>query len=208
MEAQGLIHTITRARPLNNQEEQAAALAKAARITRRAEWNAIKKGWESPAPQEPATSVTEYGWQLGPHPSAVIEGTAHAEWGEDESRWTRAERMEEQYYVAKIKEAQQIAVRQQIRREGYKVERERLREQRAEDDRLGRTDEIRKETLRQDALAKIEHYASITGEDISAWYDELSRAPIDSIPNNLAKRSVSHRGATLASLKSRRFGLK
>ncbi len=201
LEAQGLIHKRDNYLPLETQKEFGEAVTQATRQNRRAEQKAIKQGLQVPPPQEPATMKKVYGWRIGPDPKIYPEGVT----GSDEARWTRAEKMEEQYYLAKTREARQTAARQLMRREAFKRERERQKLQRAEDDRLGRTEEIRKERKRLVALAKIQEYAKITGEDVSGWYEELGQGDVDEAPD-FSRITVS-KGGTRA-WRDRRFGLR
>ncbi|WWD04487.1 hypothetical protein V865_002557 [Kwoniella europaea PYCC6329] len=88
-------------------------------------------------------------------------------------RWDQAVRLEEKFMESQILEQQQIAERQQARRAAFKLERERKKQERLEDQLAGRTDAIRAEKKRIEALEAIESYARQTGEDVSGWYAEL-----------------------------------
>ena len=182
LEAQSLIHKATELRPISTDEESQAAWKRAEKLSRRAERNALKAGSAPPEPYLPPTEVHGYGWRLGAHPQYLETNPGAASWGEDEGRWARAERMEEQFHKAKAMEALQIAERQRIRREGYRRENEERRAQKLEDSRTGQTEVLRKERSRMEALANIERYAKITGEDVSGWYEELAQGELGEVP--------------------------
>ena len=202
LEAQGLIRKTSREVPIATQEEQDEVIRLASKKTRRAERNAIKKGFPIPAPQEPATTISVYGWWIGPKPgqttdeskdtvedsSSTVQGAqAEPVLGWEEARWTRAVRMEEQYYWSRHREDLHTAERQRFRRELYRQERQRMKDQREEDERLGRTEDIKAEKKRMEALATIDKYARLTGEDVSGWYEELGNGPIGDIGSRVGR---------------------
>ncbi|OCF40682.1 hypothetical protein I317_05531 [Kwoniella heveanensis CBS 569] len=97
-------------------------------------------------------------------------------------RWDQAAKLEESFHRAKEIEAEQIAQRQTARREAYKIEREQRKRERAEDDASGRSEAVRAERKRIEALEAIEKYAQQTGEDVSGWYEELGIGQGETIP--------------------------
>jgi hypothetical protein len=181
LESQGLVHKAQRGRPLATDAERDEAIRQATKETRRAERNAVKNFKPVPAPKEPATTISEYGWRLGPDARSIQAGDAEASWGRDAGRWARAERMEEQFYRNKFRDMEATAERQRARRAAYKREKERFKAVKLEDERLGRSADVKREKMRLDALEKIQNYARITGEDVSDWYEELGQGPVEDV---------------------------
>ncbi|WRT69822.1 uncharacterized protein IL334_006813 [Kwoniella shivajii] len=101
---------------------------------------------------------------------------------EMEIRWDQAARLEESFQRAQEIEAQQIEERQNARRDAYRAAREQKKKERLEDELAGRTDAIKAEKKRIQALEAIQAYANQTGEDVSGWYQELGISEGESIP--------------------------
>lgn len=174
-------------------EEFADAVRQAERETRRAERNAAKENLTPPSPKEPASSVLEYGWELGAaRPNfkewekmsdaakSAFEEEANASISED--RWQRAIRLEEQYHDTKSYEATQIQERNE-RRRAYDLNKRTVDKAKREEDRTsGRADQMRVEAKRQQVLDGIRRYAEQTGEDVSEWVKEVSKAPGEDVP--------------------------
>ncbi|WVR07953.1 hypothetical protein IAU60_004996 [Kwoniella sp. DSM 27419] len=97
-------------------------------------------------------------------------------------RWDRAAKLEEAFRRAKVLEDEQIAQRKEARAKAYKLERMQRKQEREEDELAGRSEAVRAEKRRIAALEAIEKYAQETGEDVSAWYEELGVAKDEGIP--------------------------
>ena len=205
LEAQGLVHKARNHRPLATEEERDEVIRQATKETRRAERLAVKKKLPVPIPKEPATTIEEYGWRLGSDPRAIADGTAQEGWGQDEGRWLKAERMEEQFHRAKTREAEQIAERQRVRRAAFRQEKLRLKAEREEDSRLGRTEDVKREKRRLEALANIEKYSRATGEDVSDWYEELGQ-PLDEV--QVPRESIDWAKGQATPGPRKRFGMR
>lgn len=177
LESQHLVHKAAIERPIESAEEEEAAVRQAAKETRRLERKAQKLGIPTPPAREPKRTVTFYAWKLGPpQPSAALpqsDSGAGPSKTEMDNQWDRAENLELAYHANREMEEIAIEQRRTARRERFKVERERMKAQRAEDERMGRMDDIKREKERKNALAKIRAYAEETGEDVSGWYEEL-----------------------------------
>lgn len=91
----------------------------------------------------------------------------------DDEKWRQAEKLEVAFHQARELEEELIAARKEARAKRFKEEREAYRKQRDEDRQLGRDGAIAQEKRRAIAIASIEKYAEETGEDVSAWYEEI-----------------------------------
>ncbi|WWC73821.1 uncharacterized protein I206_107793 [Kwoniella pini CBS 10737] len=107
---------------------------------------------------------------------------------ETKARWDAAVKLEEKFQQSQIIEQQQIEQRQQARRLAFKLEREQKKKERKEDELYGRIDSIKAEKKRIEALEAIENYAKQTGEDVSAWYEELGVKEGEELPINEDKK--------------------
>jgi len=72
LENAGLIHKRCLARPLETEEEHEEAVKRAESQNRKLERRAALKGLPTPPVKAPATSVSIWGWMLGPRPELVV----------------------------------------------------------------------------------------------------------------------------------------
>ncbi|WWC66012.1 uncharacterized protein I303_108634 [Kwoniella dejecticola CBS 10117] len=156
----------------------------------------MQLAWESNRGQPLPKAISSE--RDGPLSVAELESMSTSEGGEEEwsfemdegtkRRWEAAVRLEEKFQQSQIVEQQQIEERQQARRAAFKLERMQKKKERQEDELYGRTDAIRAEKKRIEALEAIENYAKQTGEDVSAWYEELGVKEGETLPVNEDKR--------------------
>lgn len=146
-------------------------------MTRRRERIAAKSGGEQPPPIEPDCRVAEYAWQLGPrpyNPDAVGESSQDIEPTETiDEAFRRAEQFELAFHENRLNEEEMIRKRKELRYEQYRKLREQVKEEKEEDVRLGRVEDIHREAERLQAIDRIYQYAHETGEDVSEWFAEL-----------------------------------
>ena len=146
-------------------------------MTRRRERIAAKSGGEQPPPIEPDYRVAEYAWQLGPRPynaDAVGESGQYIEPTETiDEAFRRAEQFELAFHANRLNEEETIRKRKEVRYEQYRKLREQVKEEKEEDVRLGRVEDIHREAERLQAIDRIYQYAQETGEDVSEWFAEL-----------------------------------
>jgi len=146
-------------------------------MTRRRERIAAKSGGEQPPPIEPDYRVAEYAWQLGPrlyNPDIVGESSQDIEPTETiDEAFRRAEQFELAFHENRLNEEEMIRKRKEVRYEQYRKLREQVKEEKEEDVRVGRVEDIHREAERLQAIDRIYQYAQETGEDVSEWFAEL-----------------------------------
>ena len=216
LEDLGIIHRATKHVPLETEEEIQEAVSQAERRFKKAERRAMRLQVEVPTPREPILTREVHGWALGPRPEYEVDSETNQRlrvypagergdgtWGDEklvltpgeqynvpESKWAVAKRLERDYHRGKYIDAVQTAERQKVRRARYREEKVTARQQREEDIKLGRQEEMYKEKRRLQALEDVRRYAEQTGEDVSGWFEELQQ-PLGYVapyrPQHLAK---------------------
>jgi hypothetical protein len=205
LESRGAIHKSKGYRPAETEEERKEAERKALTMTRRREKIAAKTGGLQPPPVQPDYRVAEYAWKIGPRPidpeaehqpEATVEPTESV----DEA-FRRAEQFELVYHQNRLAEEEAIIERKKIRYEKYSRLRDQIRAEREEDIRLGRTEDVKREVERLQAIDRIYEYAQETGEDVSEWFAELGVDTRDGFGEREGRRLDGMMGSLLGTMK-------
>jgi hypothetical protein len=221
LEELGILHRTQIWRPLETEEEFQLAIERAEQVQAKAERRAI---WEKtgtvPRAREPATMKQIWVVALGPRPRREVEedGTIRkfvtvkrqlpkGDWEDHEieigefgvtpirpEQWKQAEWYEGRYHYSKWIQAQRTAERQRIRREGYKIAKQKEREEIRAMREAGMMTGSKKEEARQAAIQHIETYARQTGSDVTGWFEEL-QGPLGEAKK--WKGKIMHKGGAI-----------
>jgi hypothetical protein len=202
--AHGLIHLVKLCIPITTKAELIQAEQLSAKQYRRSVLEAKRHNLPIPQLAPPLRLTrTEFWWTAGPSPNiedlpdANLNQTPFVDKtgvdGLDElalppytaeefaelapvHKWERAEGLEAAFHRARLLEEESITERRRIRRERYAADRAAAKIEREEVRAAGREGVIAQEKRRMEAMQTIKDYADKTGEDVSAWFEELQHA--------------------------------
>jgi hypothetical protein len=185
LEASGLIRLIEYQRPITDQAGRDEAIRKARVYTIRRETTAKKTARKAGLPYRPDTVEAvepvffskHYAWVLGDSSEPDLRSTPIPAPKNADLAWSAAEELERRRLLAEEEEAERIAERKERRKlkykqegEAYKAERQRLIDAGLWEQFLATK---AKEAQREEAIDTVRQYAEQTGEDVSAWFQEL-----------------------------------